>query len=287
MSNWLRLEIGDPDTRKWTWQAVSLSAFVLWNMIGIPLLGATIAYLFNKQAFREDLWFTVLVLWLVVVSTITAMLVTMGYDSYSVGGQLLLHTRWYVFPFAAPAIWSLYRAAQRYVSAAVAIGAGVVVGIACVAAQLMAPPGGTLWAARAVKTSFSHDEWLALTVLRDQTPADAVIISDKYANQYKCVFSGVAGRAAYVEGGRNVVSQQVLRLSGTDDRLGRVQALWQTTEPSAFCALLSSTGSTHLVEFRYTPLRVKNPPCMRIMWLGPQRRVRIWEILGRGKPTQQ
>src|SRR5262249_7740360 len=138
------------------------------------------------RAFREDLWFTVLVLWLVVGSTIAAMLVTMGYDSYSVGGQLLLHTRWYVFPFAATGTWWLYRAAQRYVSAWVLIGAALVAGTACAATQLMAPPGGTRWAAKATKISFSRDEWQALTILREQTPADAVIISDNYADQYKC-----------------------------------------------------------------------------------------------------
>ena len=277
----LRRQIHDPDTLRWTWQVVSLSAFVLWNMIGIPLLAATIAYLFGHRAFREDLWFTVLVLWLVVASTVTGMLVSMGYDTYSVGGQLLLHTRWYVFPFAATGVWSLYLLAQRCVSRFVLVGAGVVYAVACMVVQLMTPTGGALWAAKAAKTSFPHDEWQAFSVLHDQTPPDAVVISNKYVTQYKCVFSGLAGRAAYVEGGDNVVAEKVWRVNGRDDRERRVQKLWESTDSEEFCNLLATTKATHLVEFGGLPLHVKDPPCMRTMWVGPLKRVRIWKVVAR------
>ncbi len=276
---WVSGSFADRDVRKWTWQCLSLSAFVLLNMIGVPLLGATIATLFRAQAFREWLWFTFLTLWLVVASTVGAMLVTMGYDSYSVGGQLLLHTRWYVFPFAATAIWALYSAAQRRVKwpERIWVGIGVVVAGVCVGMQLRTPTGGVQWVSMAEKLQFETDEWRALQELREHTAVDAVILSNRYAARHTCVFSGLAGRAAYVEGGDNVVAQQALRVNPVDDRQRRVVRLWEATDPRQFCTLLSTTGATHLVEFADSPLQVHGPPCLRRLWDSPRQRVTIWE----------
>src|SRR5262249_31536692 len=211
---------------------------------------AFIAYLRRPPARRELLWLTVLVVWLLTASVAAAMVLTMGYDTYSVPGQLLLHTCWYVFPFVAPAIWWSYEGLQRRLRWPAAVWgalAGAAV-IGCLIAQQFSVPGSIIDDSE-TKIHIDTDEQLALGVGRDRTPEDAVIISNRYAERYAFVFSGLTGRAAYMEGGRNTVNEQVIRVNPREDRLQRIDVLWSTTDTDRFCRILSNTRATHLVEF--------------------------------------
>jgi hypothetical protein len=276
----LAARIGDAETLRWMWQIVSLSNFVLLNMIGVPLLVATIAYLLWKPARRDYLWFTVLTVWMVVCSTVGAMVITTDYDSYSVGGQLPLHTRWYVFPFLSTAVWWLWGRAQRRLGLprVVWIGIAVVTGAILVTVQQRTPLGGVRWAKAANKMHFDADEWQALRFLRDQTARDAVILSDKYVDEAAFVFSGLTGRPAYLEAADNPVDRQVVRLNPADNRRQIIRWLWWTAIADAFCNQLSKTGATHVVEYGSHMLNVRNAPCLHQVWMSPARRVRIWEV---------
>lgn len=277
---WLRAGISDPSVVAWVWQCVSLPAFVVCNMIGLPLLVASVAYLMSRPARREHRWFSALIVWMVVISTVGAMVIKMDYDVYSVAGQLLLHTRWYLFPFLAIGIWSLYRIAQRrwdwprtaWIAIAVAASA------LAVTAQQVTPVGGTLSANAAQPIRFDADEWAALQFLHDRTAGDAVILSNKYVDQPAFVFSGLTGRATYLEFANNPVDRQVRRLRPTDDRRQIIGWLWRTTDPSQFCEVLLRTGATHLVEYADQPLEVRDASCLWSAWVGRRPTVRIWGI---------
>jgi hypothetical protein len=280
---WLRTHITDPAAFGWTWQVVSLPAFVILNMIGVVPLAAMLAYLRRAPARRELTMFTVLVVCLVVGSTLGAMVLTMDYDSYSVGGQLLLHTGWYVFPFVAPAGWLLYRGLQRRLRWPPALWSALALagGVACVTAHWFIPPPWVSGVSEVPSTRLNADERAAMGFLLEHTPPEAVVISNKWAWDYTFVFTGLAGRAVYIEGGRNTVYEQSMRLYPTDDRFYNLIMLWGIAEPISFCGILLRTPATHVFESAGLPLRARAPRCLRKLWVSPERKVTIWEIIGR------
>ncbi len=55
---WLGSLIADPEILKWVWQVVSMPAFVALNIIGLPLLAATIFFTSLKSSRQEWLFYT-------------------------------------------------------------------------------------------------------------------------------------------------------------------------------------------------------------------------------------
>jgi hypothetical protein len=282
---WFQARIEDVVTLGWTWQVVALPAFVILNMIGVVPLAAMLVSLTRVPVRRELGLFTVLVVWLLAGSILGAMVLKMDYDPYSVGGQLLLHTCWYVVPFLGPAAWWSYRALRRRLRWPDAIWrtlalAGIV---ACVIGQQLTAPPVLGQNTGADRTLLDVDERHALGFLHEDTPPGAIVISNKYADRYAFVFTGLAGRAAYMEGGTNTVQARSDELNPEDNRSTRVALLWEIADADQFCALLLATPATHLVEFAERPLHVQAPGCLQELWVSPQRKVTIWDIAGRSK----
>src|SRR5208282_1160913 len=99
-------------TFNWIWQVVCLVGFASWDMLGIPLCVAAVVVLkmTKRRTATGYYWFTMGV---VALSMILAMSVTMGYDQYSVPGQLLYHLGWYVLPIGGVAVTWLVSYALR------------------------------------------------------------------------------------------------------------------------------------------------------------------------------
>ena len=109
-----QLLIPQPNLSGWAWQVLSLTAFSLLNIVGIPLCLATIYFFWRRSATGEWNLYRRFIVLIIVFSLLVSILVSMGYDSYSVPGQMPFHISWYIFPFAAVGLAVVVRFLQRY-----------------------------------------------------------------------------------------------------------------------------------------------------------------------------
>jgi hypothetical protein len=282
----LSLIVGDGSTFYSLWQFISMSAFVGLNMLGIPLLLITFFYLKSKQARRQDFFFSFMLGGLIILSTIGAMLISTSYDNYSVGGQMLLHTYWYAAPLTGVAFWYIYKLLRNRLSWSrqhwQAVG-GIIL-LTALIAQLFMRPSYLQNDLAANGLTINSSEWQALNYLHDQTPTNAVVISNKHLTEslpiFTAVFSGIGGRAAYFEYATQTSQDLAGGPNSQEDRMAIVKNLWDTANSVQFCSLLTSTIATHLVEYADQPLTVVQPICLQQVWSSPGsvNKVSIWKV---------
>lgn len=267
---------------QWAWQAVCLTAFVLLNMIGLLGLAALALYLTRRAAWSRHRLFSSLVVVMAVGSVVIGVLVKSDFDSYSLAGQALFLPAWYVFPVVAVAAGLAASSLQHRLQLprAAWLSAGVLL-VAGGAWMRETGPASRLTSFEYTQhigggDEMSQDRWRTLEWLRQETPARSVVISNEYLD-YRLVFSGIAGRAAYLEGLGDINDTEAQRIYG-DDRLAVVRELWATTDTSRFCAVLRGTPSTHLVQFADQPLAVAAPACLAPTWSSPEKEATVWTI---------
>ena len=278
--NWLSAKIPDPTTFDWTWEFVSLSAFGLLNIVGLPLLMGCLIYFATPAARREHSAFTILVIWMTVMSIIAAAVVGSEYDRYSVGGQMLFHLRWYVFPLAGYALWVAYERVQDHLHWPENAWAAAAVAIVLVvlAIRYEQRPGQfrmEVQSANEKYDTFDEADWKALTYLHDRTGSDSVLVTNKFAGQ--CVLSGLAGKAAYFDLA-GALDPVVLKTYKDDDRATIMQQLWWVADERSFCDMIHKTPITHLIEYADHPLKVVAARCMTAAWRSDEGRVTIWAV---------
>lgn len=265
-----------PVVVQWAWQALVMSAFVFLNMVGIPLLVVTVTYLISKAARREFPLFSGLMCWLVVWSLLGAMVIRVDDDQWSLAGQLLLHTRWYVYPLTAVGGYALLNFVARRVPASgrLWLGTGTLVMGLFVVGRPVAYD-----ASRATGWRIGPAQQRALAFLHDETPGDAVILSRRRVDQANFVVSGIGGRASYLELPGNVLERQALRVYPDDQRSERVTGLWLATTTERFCRSLVTTPITHVLEYADEPLRVHDASCIRLGWSSGDGQITIWQVV--------
>ena len=275
---WLRGIISNPQILNWVWQIISMPTFVSLNIIGISLLIATGIYLSTKSARQEFILFSIVCLCSVVITTIGAIAITSDYDSYSVGGQLPHHTRWYLFPLMSVAIWLGYQYLQSRLHwpQSAWISHGVILLIFFTIGRQLTLPSNFMSMLFASNIVLSEDHRLALSYLHEHTPQDAVIISNNDTSPF--IFSGLAGRADYAGDPYDTMEEIALQLNPKDNRRERISELWVTANEEHFCARLYPTLATHLVEYTNQPLQVDEPACLQRIWQSPQKEVSIWQV---------
>jgi len=111
--DWLRRLLHQPNATKWVWEVTCLSMFSLVDVIGIPLLAATLIYLATKRARRVFAPFNFLVLSAIVTSICFSVILASSYDISTLGVGLTFLTRWYLFPFEGVALWWMARFVQK------------------------------------------------------------------------------------------------------------------------------------------------------------------------------
>ncbi|MEH2238944.1 hypothetical protein [Nostoc sp.] len=272
---------------KWVWQIVSMSAFVALNMIGIPLLIITSIYLSNKPARQEFLLFTSLIVWMIVVSTLSAMCLTNDYDSYSLAGQMMFPTRWYLFVLMIPGLYYVYQFFKPHLFLTRPMQISLVVAFIVIsqAAQQLARPSLLMTKMYSEGPTINASERIALVYIHDNTPQNSVILTNKYVDDSDFLLTSIGGRAAYLENTYEVVSKLTLKAYPSDDRKQVIKDLWATSQPERFCRLLMTTPATHIIEYSTHPLLVNNPLCMQPIWESSNQsipasseKVTIWKI---------
>ncbi len=275
--------IKDQNVLDWVWQIISMTGFVLFNMVGIPLLIATVFYLRGKSAKREWLLFSVVTVGLTVFSILEATTINISYDPYSVGGQMLLQTGWYLFPIMGIGLWKVYGWLQKRLSLRTTFWLGISVVIVLLFGLLQQVRGRStleqIWWDDSVR--LSKTEQAVIDYIHDQTPKNTVIISNQHRELYFNVFGAFAGRADYFEYTATSLNVPLIRESGNEDRSKRIEAIWAATDPTEFCKLLVPTAATKLVEYDRQPLKVTNASCLKQEWISQQtgEKIRIWQII--------
>jgi len=279
--DWLTRAISQPDVAKWAWQATCILMFSLLNVIGIPLLGASSIYVTSKRARRVFSPFNFLVFSAVATSICLAIFLTTDYDRYSVGGQFPFHTRWYLFPFAGVALWKIGRFLQKRFSWPAAVWTSLV--LIVLAAGLLyriAGPASLLTRlGRESGVTVKAEEWPAFVYLREHTPPDSVILTNRSWGVSRFVVSGLAGRAAYLELPGNPIDKQALKLNPPDDRVAITKALWSAASDAQFSSLIRSTPITHILEFQDHPWPVHPPDCLIRLWENREQTLIIWQVV--------
>jgi len=277
----LKSVLGPGLTFDWTWQVVCLTAFTLLNIVGIPLLITLGFFLATRSARREFGLFSFLICWMTIMTIAGAILLTVDYDAYSVGGQLPPHAHWYLFPLAALAPWAFYRTLTRRLRWRKM--AWFVVGMEVVAiffiAQQIAPESRLRFDVRQGFT-LTAEEWQALSYLHDRTAQNTVILAVAYSERMTHIMSGLTGRASYAERTTDPVEHLLQQLYPNQDRLAEVNRLWATTDRDAFCKTLLSTNASVVVEYVTRPLAVHDAPCLQPEWTSTAKNVTIWQVTG-------
>jgi hypothetical protein len=264
---------------KAVWQIISISAFVVLNIIGVPLLIFTGIYLSSKPARQEFLLFSCLIVWMTVASTLGGMCLKTDVDSYAVGGEMLFLPRWYLFLLMIAGIWPVYRFLQHHLhwTRSMQMSAMITLIVLSMVAQHLTRPSLIMSVIRSARISLYSNERTALAYIHDSTPPNSVILTNKYVDQYSFLVSGLAGRAAYLE---TVDGEQQLA-----NRWQHLKDLWATSESKQFCQLLTATPATHLIEFSNHSLLVHNPSCMQQVWvssntstIASSETVTVWKV---------
>jgi hypothetical protein len=261
----------------WTWQVVCLTGFAVWDMIGIPLCIAVVLVpvIMKRSRAMSYYLFTIGV---VLLSMVLAACLTMGYDGYSVPGQLPYHFGWYLLPLAGVGVAWLVSCVQKRTRRAwiFLIAIAAISGVASAWTQRRVFP--SLTAEGAVITPAA---WDAFQYLKEWTPDDAIVLSSNPWDRTRHTVSGLGGRSAYLDGVPNPVDDQALRLNPGDNRslvLGAMGAAHAAGDPVRLCAVITSTPITHILEQASSRL-LPNLPCLQRLWTGRDGATTVWRVV--------
>jgi hypothetical protein len=269
---WVRSALSNDYLFRGAWQLIAMLAFTILNVVGILLTICVLIFLWSRRAWNEFHLFSVVLLVAFFVTIFEGALLAADYDSYSFGGQIPLHIRWYFLGLGPTAVWIIICIVQAGVKWSRETWGviGLVIGGVLLFGRYLTLPSKAL-PEPSIAMSIDQDHWLALEYLHDRTPPDAVIIMRDISP-----LSGLHGRAAYYEGiGGEVFEKLALRFSG-DNRPFILDRLWSSQSNKDFCALLAATRSDYLLADSKNPLYVENPQCLERVWSSPRNQVEIF-----------
>ena len=201
----------------------------------------------------------------------------MGYDGYSVPGQLLYHLGWYALPLEGIGIaWLvsyLQRRTRKYASMIVAAFA-----VICAIASGMTHVDTFPAPATATGMPITPAAWEAFHYLKEQTPEEAVVLSSSPLD--RAVFCGLrSGRPQRVSGGPgHPVDAQALKLNPGDNRSEKLAAMETARDPTGVCAVVTGTPITHILDQASSRL-MPNLPCLKRLWTAQDGVTTVWQVV--------
>ena len=285
----------------WTWHIVCILGYVLFQIVGLPLAVAVMAYTRTRSSQTHWTLFSITVAWLVVGSLLGGMFLrSMAEDSYSVAGQMLPQICWYIFPILP---LMLGMAGSQIITSKSwnkehCWWVAAVILLLAVSYQLVRSPSLLEQWCSDDGFALTPDEWSAMRFLRDQTPRESVVLMpfrpqlnlpvDDPLQQTKAlselqsfaICGSLSGRATYIEYAH---SPNVMEASSEAERMNEIVELWSTPEEIDFAERLQKTKVTHLVEFVSAPpacFKHGIPSCLERAWESSAHSglVRIWQV---------
>jgi hypothetical protein len=264
---------------EWIWQIISLTSFAALDIVGIiPMVGAFVA-LNDRRLWLDFSGFMFLTTALVILSLIGAACLAADYDSWSVGGQMLLHINWYLFPLSAVGIWQLLSRLFAVANSKLFMqsASGIILLMATFGWQCVRPPSLLQTSLRRLPIFLDEDEIEAMHFVRTSLPDDTVIFSMPTMDQLSCAYSGIAGRRAYLEYFPST-ERQIARGTDTEkSRQHQMAVVWAAKADDDFCQSLPHFV-THVMEASKNPMPVQSPSCLEEQWVSSNGRLRIWKV---------
>jgi hypothetical protein len=261
-------------TLAWSWQIVCLSCFAVWDVLGLPLLIAVaLVLVFMRRTIVFG--FGLFTVGLMALSVGFAICLTMGYDGYSVPGQMLFHLAWYALPLEGVGIaWLLSKAPVNRTYVRVLLMVAVVVsGCASMITQRRLIPMLT----RPISV-ISASGWQAFQYIKGTAPENAVVYDTGPWDRYFFMVSGLAARSSYADGPPgNPVDAQAVRLNPSDNRNTKMAAMEAAKDPASFCALVSGTPITYILEGASNRL-APGAPCLVRLLTAFDRQTTVWKV---------
>ncbi len=257
----------------WAWEIVCLIGFVVWNIIGIPfciVLALVPAILKRSQA----LGYYLFTIGIILLSMALATCLNMGYDRYSIPAQFAYHFGWYVLPLVGVGVAWLVLQVQRRTSRAWVLWIALAATAGITAARTQHALVPTLNGKGVVITPAA---WEAFQYLNVSTPGNAVVFSTSPRDRGISLVSGLGGRSGYLDMAPNPVDDQAVRVNPSDNRSLVVNAMAAARDPSTFCAVVTGTPITHILEQASNPLP-PNLPCLRRLWTGRDGATAVWQV---------
>ena len=260
----------------WAWHIACLTGFAILDIIGIPLLLVILLVpaIFKRHQVLNYYLFTI---GLLLLSMLLAACWTMGYDQYSVPGQLLYHFGWYTLPLEGVGVaWLISKVQRRFRYAWVLwLVIAITSGVTSFTTARKALPG--LNNSLGIITPAA---WDGFRYLKDWTPDNAVVLSSSPWDRELFMVSGLSGRGGYQEGGPNPVNDQALRLNPTDNRvliLSQMGAAHAAGDRAKLCSVLTGTPITHVLE-RAANALMPDLPCLQKLWTARDGVTAVWRV---------
>ncbi len=248
---YLAQQIHDPTLLSWLWQIISIVLYVILNAIGLPLLIATICFFYSKTLSKGKLFFNVIAIGALAASVIGAILITTNYDDYSVGGEMVNHTSWYILPMASVVIWQAYKFFQTHWGwrRSKWLTLSAVILLVALVLQTVSKPTFDLKADNTFQIRVSANEEQALLFLHDKIPSNSVIMANLYLTNSPAFIAGITGRAVYYGYTDGTIGNMPADNS-KENRQKVLSLLWSTADPGEFCKIVMPTVATLVRNLR-------------------------------------
>ncbi len=270
IQDWMLRRLGDTTPFNWTWQVVNMTAFVCLNICGIPMMIAVFIYLARTKSWTDHLPLTIMMLSLGLGSLAGGILLNTTYDTYSLGGEMLINVAVYAFPVYCLLIWQIRELAMDEMESATGRShvSSVTVGfvhwrdgaVRCLPDPLTLRAQPYTLGGRSCFPRAAHG---ALAYLHDYTPPDSIVASTTILNPSTSIYSGVGGRACYVEyfdaPGFGSTSG---RGHDKDEGRRRLLRIWNARSETEMRQALDETPINYLVEYPEHPLWMRPPGCL-------------------------
>ena len=276
--------VTNPQMAEYIWEFVSVPLWISFNSIGIPLLMATAWYFTSKSAHQEFSLFSFLILWMSLLSVPATLSLSTDYDRYSLGGQIMYHIRWYLFPLSFIPPWMLYKFLSKQWR--ISRLGWLSMGLGLLAIGLMIRPFFPFRTYAMVPSAvvrfpnISEDTMLTMKYLHDRTPSTSVVQATSQRLHDFFFTSSHSGRAVYSEDrtGADELERLSAQQNPESNREGYLKQLWTATNDQVFCQLLNATPINYVIEDQTQSFSVRESTCMAKLWTSPQKEFVIWQV---------
>jgi len=258
--------IFDDKLKKWVWQIISMTCFVLFNIIGIPLSIISSIYLFNKFKRRQYIFFSGLIVLLIFFSIIEGVLLTVPGDPYSLSSEILYNVGWYPFTILIPGLYEFYKylTSKSLISKKIFMNIGIIIFLFSIMVnyhqQLTIIPFYANW-----DKGHHLNEIQMLKYIHDNTPLNSVILTEKYAYNKNFLLSGLTGRVSYYQPDFHGSEVIALKTRPLENRRKIIKDLWEATNSVDFCKIIHSTSAAYILQFSEKPFAVSSPSCLSLV----------------------
>lgn len=263
------------------WTCSCILMFCILNIVGALQSLAVLVGMWICARSPAMKWGAVIPPLLLLSTLFATCFIRSGYDSYSVGGQIPFQLGWFLLPWVAVGVTSVFRTLLKRLSIHEEVAPRAVTCLAVVFVLLQMNRAASPIERKNFRESmiFDNDDAATLNFVRTSLPNDAVILTGLLHPNY-ALWSGIGGRRTYLD---YVPAGAALDpvLASEDQaayRANVISRLQTTDREEEFHQFLRGSHATHIIELTEMPLTLHPNNDLRKLWTSPRGRLCIWEV---------